>query len=46
MNTKSRHRFTPDPLHPTECAFCGRRADAHETPVPETLVGWQRRLCS
>jgi hypothetical protein len=23
------HKFRPDPLHPSECAICGNRAEKH-----------------
>lgn len=44
MTARSRHKFRPDPLHPTECAYCGRRKEAHDAPAEESLAEWQRRL--
>lgn len=44
MKRPIRHKFRPDALHPAECALCGNREQAHQTPDTEALTEWQRRL--
>jgi hypothetical protein len=29
----SKHAFTPDPVRPRECKYCGRRPEAHSNPL-------------